>query len=620
MRRALLIGSQTYGLEGVAYDLSLMDRTLRRLNFTTVSCCGAQASRAGILAAWRELIAATAADDAVVVYYAGHGGQAPNPDWQPGSSQARYLHFIVPTDMDQSQQDDFRGILNTELSHLLAALTAICKNVTVLLDCCHAARLTRCARARARALPRPWDSSIAAHLAMLKISGCDAAPFMEANPHAVCLAAAGGSQSAYEDPSGETGGYFTTILAEALEQVGEAPVSWEVIGRWVREQVLVMEPRQRPEWLGPTQRLLFDRSPAAAETRAGAFTFFYDERAGGTPSMRGGRLHGVANDNLYAVLRMDETGSAVQPHRTTARVIEVLGGTARLEIRGEEPLDGAPMIPLRENLPKRLVAVAPEVPSALRMDIEASRLLGLAPRGTRAPLARLVKRDTGLVLLDGGGKNVNHPTQDAAKIIDGLARLARALTLRELAQDSRDALHEAFEFAWGRVQEGRPEPLPFSASIRVGERIFISITNRSPAALFVNLFDIGVSSRITLLNDSARSGYELMPEESWCFGFQRGVGLVGVSPGWPGDVPADGPRLESIIAIISDTPMDLTVLEGKGSVPRSRYRTELERKVAARCLGARRSEPGGAKVDVRYAIRHIDFELVPQGYEPSDRV
>ncbi len=613
MRRALLIGSQTFGLEGVAYDLSLMDKTLRRRGFSTVICSGEQASRAGILAACRGLINATAAEDAVILYYAGHGGQVPNPEWQPGSAQARYLHFFVPTDMEQSQVGDFRGILNLEFSQILAQLTAVCRNVTVLLDCCHAARLNRSSRARARALPTPWPGSIAEHLTRLRTSGGHAAPFLEGNPDVVCLAAAGASQCSYEDPSGAAGGYFTEILAEALNQVGESPVSWEILGRWVREQVLVMEPRQRPELQGPTQRLVFACDPPPLETQAGRFTFFYDERHGSRPSMRGGRVHGVAVGNTYAVFNLDHRSPESQLRVATARVLEVFGGTSWLEISGNQPCDGAPLVPLHENYPKRLVAVAPEVPASLRLEIESSQLFGLAPSDTRAPLARIQVAGSDLVLSDGSGKMALMPTQDQHKIFEILGRLARTQTLRELVQDSQSDLHRAFEVSWGQVLDGCPHPLPFSATIHAGQRIYVSVTNRSSLILFVNLFDIGVSNRISLLNDAARSGYELSPEETWCFGYQRGVGLVGVSPSWPAELPIDGPRLESIIAIISDSPLDLSILEGRGSAHRGiSLRTNLEHTVAARCLGTQRSSPCSAKSDVSYAVQQIDFELVPE--------
>ena len=81
-RRAVLVGSETYGLAGCNADVALMAEVLGRRGFSDVEVrTGKDASRAGILDGLERLVAAIAADDAVVVYYSGHGGRIVRPDF-----------------------------------------------------------------------------------------------------------------------------------------------------------------------------------------------------------------------------------------------------------------------------------------------------------------------------------------------------------------------------------------------------------------------------------------------------------------------------------------------------------------------------------------------------------
>jgi len=132
-----------------------------------------------------------------------NGGLAANPDYQPmtaeGTLVPRYYQFIVPVDIEEPTDDDFRGITSLELSALLAQLTRKTKNATVILDCCHAARMSRDLDLVPKAWPRPFFVGIAAHLAELAAQGISLdAVDVESNPDAVHLVAAAPDESAYE--------------------------------------------------------------------------------------------------------------------------------------------------------------------------------------------------------------------------------------------------------------------------------------------------------------------------------------------------------------------------------------------------------------------------------------
>lgn len=141
--RALLIGCETDGLSGVDNDLELMEKALRPRGFAVRRISGPQATRDGILAAYGQLIDAVQPGEPAVVYYSGHGGRVePPPPDTPGPALMD-LQFIVPTDFRDSSPGDFRGITSVELSVLLMRLIARTVNATVILDCCHAAHLSR---------------------------------------------------------------------------------------------------------------------------------------------------------------------------------------------------------------------------------------------------------------------------------------------------------------------------------------------------------------------------------------------------------------------------------------------------------------------------------------------
>ena len=125
-RRALLIGSQTFGLTGCDADVALVKQLLGAQGFDPIqTLTGEAATREGIVTAVEEVIATAGGDDAVVLYYSGHGGRLAHPDWEDRQAKGlpAHLQFIVPWDIEASSEDDFRGLLAEELSELQWRLT-----------------------------------------------------------------------------------------------------------------------------------------------------------------------------------------------------------------------------------------------------------------------------------------------------------------------------------------------------------------------------------------------------------------------------------------------------------------------------------------------------------------
>lgn len=261
--RALVVGASGATLTGVTHDLDTITGLLTARGFTITRLEDGAATRAGILAAYRDLITASAVDDAAVFFYAGHGGVvAQAATAGQASSMAAVYQFICPSDIDDSGDGDFRGITALELAALQTELTDRTTNVTTILDCCHAAHMSRDLDMVPRARAHTDYADIAAHHAHLDAGLLErAARAPGGNQSAVRLVACGADQVAleYTDTDGQRGGLFTQSLKTVLATAGDLPVTWGLVVEQVRRRVQVLAPGQRPEAEGPSRRLLFRR-------------------------------------------------------------------------------------------------------------------------------------------------------------------------------------------------------------------------------------------------------------------------------------------------------------------------------------------------------------------------
>ncbi|KAG7440940.1 uncharacterized protein BT62DRAFT_1080460 [Guyanagaster necrorhizus] len=84
-------------------------------------------------------------EDAILIYYAGHGAEANAPSGWPTANGK--IQMLVPHDFDPRGSSGSRrgqGVLDVRLSHLLADLAAKkSDNITVIFDCCHSGSGTR---------------------------------------------------------------------------------------------------------------------------------------------------------------------------------------------------------------------------------------------------------------------------------------------------------------------------------------------------------------------------------------------------------------------------------------------------------------------------------------------
>ncbi|MDJ0840677.1 MAG: caspase family protein [Acidobacteriota bacterium] len=615
MRRALLIGSATYGLLGPEQDLELMTETLEAKGFQVTRLFGAEASRAGILAAMETLIAAGESDDAVLIHYSGHGGLVKNPLWRAGTDhserQPRYLQFLVPTDIDASDNRDFRGLLDGELSLLLARLSEKTRNIALILDCCHAAGLGR-PHMRVRSLKAPWTRGLPHHLMTLRANGGDRRRFAGGNPWVLRLSAAGANQFAgeYHSPRFGPVGLLTESLYLALRQAGEVPVSWLTLGGWVRERVLAMNAHQRPELEGPARRLLFQTRQQEA---GGALSFFYFQDR---PCLRAGRLHGVRKGNLYGLMDPHADAYRAESCRGLVEADQVHGGYTLVTVKaGTMPPSGLRAFPLSVALPRLNVILEGKPPAALLKAVTASSILETKLReDDMAGAVMVFTHEDYMQLIDETGQTAGPPTRNPNTVLSNLERLARAGILSRMPGGTgRFALPEdAFDLCWGTIQNDSLEALPETGScLYIGDDIAVYFRNTGRVNLFVNLFNIGLDRTVTLLSHQVRSGVEVRPGDDLWLGFDPYTRVRDWRLGWPDELTRNEPRSESMVVIVSDQPQDLSMLESDGPTCRKvEQLPQLQRLTAQISRNPVRQgrDEGG---DVRYAVRHLVFDVAP---------
>jgi hypothetical protein len=637
-RYALVIGSQIEGLTGVEHDTVRMRDTLRARGFAVDLRFGDTATRDGILDGYDALIARSAAADAAVIYYSGHGLYSANSD---PADELRIVQSIAPTDLRSGGDSDFRGITAWELAIKLAQLTAKTRNVTVILDCCHAAQMTRDAAMRdavPRALPHPVRMGFRGHLAALERAYGQVALDPVGNPDAVRVVACGQTQAAFEhtNPAGRRAGVFTEALLEILNGVGDAPISWAAIGDAIRERVMRRFVLQRPDVEGPSQRQLFS---LAVDARHGTVAVTRD---GEQFRIQAGWITGVSAGDVYGVMPL---GSWAYDHAHAIARLRIakpgpMTSTATLEHwhAGHTALpDDAVAVPVEVNAPRRPVAViAPDAErAAIALAIAATRTLRIAaapgnvigdPRGDAAAAKDAIDDATPLATLRLTGdqltiEDLAGPVFPPSRYPDGLVDAIRNITNLGVAQGVRELVGEhglpaaGLEIAWGVVEAGAPRALPeHGAALGLGDRIYVSVTNTGAVLRYVHVCNVGVRGKVTLLTKHrAPAGVALGRGEALTLGAHHGR-LVGLPLAWPDGLSIVSlPRLDELFVFVTAQPISLRSLETREHVTRGgpAAGSKLQRLLAQLHDGLPRSVEGSASREA-FFVKRLSFELHPR--------
>ena len=619
--RAVVVGSETYGLTGCDADVELIAALLAQRGFDVTRLTGGDARRADILAALDDLVAATGPGDAALMYYSGHGGRLARPDADQRKAEGRsgFFQFLVPTDMQESKPGDFRGVLSEELSSVHRRLSdkfaGQPPNVTTILDCCHSGYMARNLTARSRAVNLTGSKmfTVQGILEHVQSLGPDAdVAIGETTNDVVRMVACQVEQSAFELPSerGSTHGVFTDELVGVLDQVGDARVSWRMVGELVRRRVRGVVPEQRPEVEGPGDRQVFDTALVAATTSLPLVEL------DGSLAIPSAALFGVGRGDeiLLTVL-----GSDTAEHQAT--VADVRGGAAVIDLPKDvlgDDLSSVVATPIRISAPQIGVEVG-EGPSREEIVTAVEASNSLTTKGAR-PLVRLRSTGEQWCVDDAQGEQWRSATVTpdeggVAQLVDEIESIATGHRLLDLPGGTGEqALGDDVDIRFCRIENGKRIDLGrHGERIKAGTPITLTVTNRSKDVRFVWVFDVGVSGRSSLVTGAAPSGTRLGPagdeDDSADIWGEDGTALY-----WPDDVPTDEHgRSEVFVVITADDRQDLSALARgaaleRGSKPRSALDLLLdEARIGSREVATAKVTGGG----LRYRLDRIEFVNVP---------
>ncbi|SCE68728.1 hypothetical protein GA0074696_0232 [Micromonospora purpureochromogenes] len=504
---------------------------------------------------------------------------------------------------------------------LLARLTERAPNVTVVLDCCHAAHMSRQSGPRVRALlraaPGQWQptyESVERHVHGLIAGGLpiDRRPLIGSD-RAVRVVACAPTEAAFEDTNrdGVQMGLLTDALTRALREADGLRVNWSTLMEAVRRQVQAIAFTQRPEAEGPSSRVPFevteldplDTLPVTADGTARI-------------QLLGAPLLGVEVGDEFAI-------GADGADLGMVSVTRLLPTAAVAELPPE--IAGQPLPPGARA--RRVRAAAPAMPVRLPADhpatadlieaLAARTMLRPADPDTR-PAVEVVADEQGRLVIrdDYGPLHAPRPATraDIAAIATNLQRIAQASALRRLTGDPDRPLRHDVRVEWGRVRDGREEPLELTGSLlftQSHERIWFRLRNEGDRAVYVSLIDIGISSRIAVLTQSDPGGIRLAPGASYTHGWNSDRRLLtGVPMTWPDSIDPAVPRPETVLVLISDGPVDVSVFQQRG-LRDGRVRSGLENLLAQIAYGVSREIGDAPASQVRYAIQPIDFTVSP---------
>jgi caspase domain-containing protein len=621
---ALVVGCQGEGLHGTDHDVSVMAAMLRSRCFDVDVRTGDRAKRADILAGYNDVIAKVSPGQAAVVYYTGHGWYAFR------ENEAVPWQGIRPTDMDETTTEDFRGITSWELSILQRKLTERTKNVTIILDCCHAAQMSRdaaTAGAVCRALPHPARVGFQAHLDALRARYGDAFAAVrsgEGNRDAVRLVACRQDQCAFEDPvDGQYRGVFTDALLDVLREVADAPLSWASLDAGIRERVQRRHLLQRPDIEGRAERIPFS---LAIGTRTNVVTI--EARPSGF-RIGAGQLTQVVRGDVYGVMPQGAVVYDTKSAIARVRIAEPSATYAAAELLGWDnghacvPA-GAVAIAIEKQVARRAVTVVAQESARHVIDAEISATPNLRPAtGGEATALPVLRLSNGMLAVEDELGALFPPArfpEDLQRAIVHLSDLGAAQALRDLVGD-HGVPASAVEIESGSVVRGKMRKMPpCGGMLALRDRFYVKVTSQVDHELYVHIFNIGLAGEIMLLTKHIAPGGVRLCASRPRFVLGEGADgtLHGIALGWPDRVMRNMlPRLDQYVVIVTSTNVNLRCLEtGEDDVAARGLGPGLYA-LLSQVRGRSRSLKEAQPID-GYYMECVSYYLCPQDARISD--
>ncbi|KAG2421572.1 hypothetical protein HFD88_005547 [Aspergillus terreus] len=567
-KRSLLIASPFGNLRGPENDAASIARLLRRDGFITYLCCGKQATEKAILQAWRDFTSQVQQNDIVFIYYSGHGGVAQSTD---SEGHQRRHQFIVPVDYT-TDEGQFNGILDVEISALFQNLTNKTTNVTAFFDCCHSGRIARNPVYRELAVSKAVSSpSQQALRNRVERQGLNLAELksLEGNPDVVRIVACADLETAweYKNDRSEHQGVATETFISVMETARTAGVTWRNVMARVSELVASRFPDQHPHVEGPHQRITFSleqKSFAGIPVRV----------EGNKVILQAGRLAGVRENNRYMIMPPECPEAAESQMIGEAPVTEITTFDATLELDARKvPTKGALAYPTKEYPYLYPISLSEdlEVYSSFTATAKLTRLA--SKREGEQIFARIYEESEAILLTDASGSvcasfgfNQNDKADAVKKAIQQAEFLSRAGHLRNLKAEGTELLRHALQFTFRTTQMREELPLDGTANINDNDCVLITLQNQGEQTIFVSVFNINVAGMISLVSNASPRGIELQPEQQYVLGRRQHARIdEGLKMSWPKNLPAEaqGPVSEYFVYIVSAEAVDLRYLESQ---------------------------------------------------------
>ena len=499
---------------------------------TLINAC---ATKAAILAAWEQQLAASKPGDTLLLYFAGHGSTFLNED----STQASgYNSTLMPHDARRPQATALTDIMDSEIRVFINRATSTGVNVVTWFDSCNSGTASRDGNSASRSAPplrvaqpleKPRDPSVYGNLGAYRVH---------------MGGAADGQDATEVGQVGARAGRFTTALAKALTDTPNASFA-DLAARVVGEVTRDSGGRQVPHAEGALRATL-----GGPEVKAATFDVVAD---GSRLVMAGGRLTGVTKGSRFALFTT--TGEALGGGKgLKAQVVEIGLGDAVLQPEAPLPPDWPAKLVAREiahvfDGPKLPLAVADPAAMAIvrRLDFVAVDPAGrfrlqpagsgfqlVGPKGMLATLPPAADRMFG-VQLAAALEKVARVEQWQTQISP---RPGVTLCVRSEAEADGDT-----DPAWCRDKP------PTAPALKTDSQIKVSVINNSPVPRHIYVLAIGDKYSVTLVLPGFGAREKAIPKNE--------------TNAIPDDqsLTPDGPGRLRFVALSSDRPLNASALE-----------------------------------------------------------
>ena len=474
-RVALLIGIGDYRyflpvpppptkLAGPIHDVELMRQVLREKEFVGDDdvrvLTDSAASREGIAAGFRWLAErANDTSDVVVVFYSGHGSNAPDRN----GDEARVMpgdvldEALVPWEARDIHDPD-QLVIDDQIEGWLRAIRS--RNVTVIVDACHSGTFTRWAGFSGFPRPRGPSGNVSA--------GSQLLDRRDALAHTLITAAAA-NELAWEGRFGDRGlvyGVFTYHFARAL-RAARRGTHYDEILRQVTAEIRSAGWDQTPQLEGDRSALLFRVGEGVARRPFDLVT----QAVRGRASIDAGAVHGVRRFAVYDLYPPGETafrGADRLGQLRVDSVEELRAWGALLEVDSVAPGSRVTLarVPHGARSPGDVLSVFVGADSRVRRAVDSLPFVAVTDDPTRADAA--VRSEGGVVLILVGGDTLPPPSdyrsdwvrrgQAGGRVLKGYALSAAALCR---------PLRRALAIAILRVIENPQSPPPEVLGVEV---------------------------------------------------------------------------------------------------------------------------------------------------------